>query len=274
MKKEISEILDKNDFKFKKKFGQNFITDDNVLSKISTCTEIEENSLIIEIGVGAGTLTKKLSEHKNCNVLAFEIDTKLKDVIEENLQGIRNVTVVYDDFLNINIEDYTSKYEYNKLYVIANLPYYITTPIITKIIESNVDVDKMVLMMQKEVAKRLSSKGNSKDYNSLSIFVNYYYDSKILFDVSRNIFNPAPNVDSSILLLTKKEEKQLNNEEEFFKLVKNSFNQKRKNLRNNLKMYDQDELETILNNIGKDLNYRAEQLTIDDFIYISNKLNK
>lgn len=159
--------------------------------------------------------------------------------------------------------------------MVANLPYYITTPIITKFIEEKIPVNKIVVMVQNEVANRFAAKPNSKDYNSLSVFVNYYFNVSKAFVVSRNVFYPRPNVDSAIIVFEKKTKKiNLLCEEHFFKLVKQAFTQKRKNLRNNLKNYDLDKLDNILKMIGKDLTVRAENLTIDDFAFISNELNK
>ena len=158
------------------------------------------------------------------------------------------------------------------MYVVANLPYYITTPIITKIINDNLGVDKIVIMVQKEVGERFNAKPNSKEYNSLTIFLNYYFDIRKLMDVSRNSFTPKPNVDSVIIEFKSNKKYNVNNEELFFKLVRDSFKYKRKNLKNNLKEYDLEKINNALYKIGKDLTVRAEALTIEDFVFISNEL--
>ena len=257
------------DFKFKKKYGQNFIIDDNTLSKIVNLSEVDKDTLVIEIGCGAGALTKKLKEVSQF-VLGYEIDESLKPI----LSTIDNVNIIYDDFLKRDVKLDLEKYTYKKLYVISNLPYYITTPIITKIIEDKIDADKIVIMVQKEVGDRFTAKPNTKDYNSLSIFINYYFNVSKLFLVSKNIFIPKPNVDSIVLKLEKKDilTKPIN-EEIFFKLIRDSFIQKRKTLKNNLKDYDFNKILEVLNKNNYKDNVRAEALPIEVFIEISDKLS-
>lgn len=268
----MKNLIEKYDFKFKKKFGQNFLKDKNILQNIVLKSEVDKKTLVIEIGVGAASLTKYLSENAK-NVLAYEIDETLKPIINESLIDKDNVEVLYIDFLNSTVKEDIKKYNYSKLYVVANLPYYITTPIIEKIINDKLNVDKIVVMVQKEVGDRFSAKVGSRQYNSLTIFLNYYFDIKKIMDVSRNCFVPAPNVDSVVVEMKKKDKKyNVQNEELFFKLVRDSFRYKRKNLRNNLKDYDLDIIGQVLSNYNLDLNVRAENLTIDQFIEISNKL--
>lgn len=268
----MKELINKYDFKFKKKFGQNFLKDNNILNNIVLKSEVDKDTLVIEIGVGAASLTTLLSVHAK-NVLAYEIDTDLKPIIDETLKDCNNVEVKYVDFLESNPLRDIEKYDYKKLYVVANLPYYITTPIIEKIINDKIPVDKIVIMVQKEVGDRFNAKVGSKEYNSLTIFLNYYFEISKLMNVSRNSFIPAPNVDSVVLQMKKRENKyNVRNEELFFKLVRDSFRFKRKNLRNNLKDYDLDKILEILSKNNKDLNVRAESLTIDEFIEISNNL--
>ena len=206
-------------------------------------------------------------------MLGYEIDTTLKPILEDKLKEYNNIDIIYDDFLNRNVNEDIKKYNYKKLYVIANLPYYITTPIITKLIDDNVNVDKMVVMVQKEVGDRFNAKPDTKNYNSLTVFLNYYFDINKLMDVSRKCFVPEPNVDSVIIELKRKETKyNVKNEKVFFKLVRDAFTHKRKNLRNNLKGYDLEKIENVLKEYNLDLNVRAEHLTIDQFINISNEL--
>ena len=257
-------------YNFKKKFGQNFLKDENILRNIVNKSEVDKDTLVIEIGIGAAYLTYYLSE-KAKYVLGYEIDESLKEIIEKQLETRENVEIIYNDFLKSNPIEYIKKYDYEKIYVVANLPYYITTPIITKLIEDKIPVEKIVVMVQKEVGDRFNAKPNSKEYNSLTIFLNYYFDISKLMDVSRNCFVPKPNVDSAIIEFKRHNKYNANNEELFFRIVRDSFKYKRKNLRNNLKGYDLEKLELILKEIGKDLTVRAESLTIEDFIYISNK---
>ena len=269
--KKIKEIIELNDFNFKKKFGQNFIIDENIIDSIINKSDIDKNTLVIEVGPGAGSLTYKLAENSK-NVICYEIDTTLKDILANNLKKFDNVDIIYNDFLKQNIKEDIKRYDYDKLYVVANLPYYITTPILMKIIEDNIGVDKIVVMVQKEVGDRFKAKPNSKDYSSLSVYLNYYFDVKKVLDVSRNIFMPKPNVDSIVVEFSKKEKIHLKNEQLFFKLVRDSFKQKRKNLRNNLKEYDLEKIANILNKYNFDLTARAEQLDINVFIDIANNL--
>ncbi len=258
------------DFSFKKKFGQNFLKDENILKNIVQKSDVDKDTLVIEIGVGAGYLTYYLSKGAK-NVIGYEIDESLKDIINEQLKDIDNVEIIFNDFLKTNPINDIKKYDYKKIYVVANLPYYITTPIITKIIDDKIPVEKIVVMVQKEVGSRFNAKIGSKEYNSLTIFLNYYFEIRKLMDVSRNCFMPKPNVDSAIIEFKRKNiDYNLKNEELFFKLVRDSFKFKRKNLRNNLKGYDLEKLEKALKNINKDLTSRAESLSLEDFIYISN----
>ena len=260
-------------YNFKKKFGQNFLKDENILRNIVEKSEVDKDTLVIEIGIGAAYLTYYLSE-KAKNVLGYEIDESLKDIISSQLEGKDNVDIVYQDFLKSNPIEDIKKYDYKKIYVVANLPYYITTPIIIKLIEDKIPVEKIVVMVQKEVGDRFNAKPNSKEYNSLTIFLNYYFDIKKLMDVSRNCFVPKPNVDSAIIEFKRHNKHNVNNEELFFKLVRDSFKFKRKNLKNNLKGYNLDKIEEALMKLNKDLTVRAESLTVDDFIYISNYIEE
>jgi len=272
--KKMQNLLDKNDFHLKKQFGQNFIVDENIINNIIAKSELDKNIMVIEIGPGAGSLTYKLAQASK-NVLCYEIDTTLENVLKDNLKDLDNVDIIFKDFLKADVLADLSKYEFDKLYVVANLPYYITTPIITKIIEDDLPVDKIVVMVQKEVGDRFKALPNSKDYNSLSIYLNYYYEVSKLMDISRNIFIPKPNVDSIIVCFKKRENGvKVKNEKLFFQLVRDSFTQKRKNLRNNLKNYDLVKIEKILNEMGLDLNVRAEALSIEQFVKIADGLNE
>lgn len=269
----FKEKMDKYGFNLKKMFGQNFIIDENIINSIIVKSGVDKDTLVIEIGPGAGSLTYKLSEYSR-NVLCYEIDTTLKELLNDNLNGCSNVEIIYKDFLKADVFSDIKKYDYKKLYVVANLPYYITTPIIIKFIEENIPVDKLVVMVQKEVGDRFKAIPGTKDYNSLSIYLNYYFDVKKILDVSKNVFIPKPNVDSIVVEFSRKTDKpKLHNEELFFKLVKDSFVQKRKTLRNNLKGYDLEKIEKVLNKYGFDLSVRAEQLPIEIFVDIANILN-
>ena len=268
----FKEKMEKYNFNLKKMFGQNFIIDENIINNIITSANIDKDTLVIEIGPGAGSLTYKLSQYSK-NVLCYEIDTTLKELLEDNLKECNNVDIIFKDFLKANVLDDIKKYSYKKLYVVANLPYYITTPIIIKFIEDNIPLDKIVVMVQKEVGDRFKAKPNTKEYNSLSIYLNYYFDVKKLLDISKNVFIPKPNVDSIVVEFTKKENKiELKDEKLFFNIVKDSFTQKRKTIKNNLKGYNLEKIEEVLKKYNFDLTVRAEQLPIEVFVDISNNL--
>lgn len=270
--KKMSQILNEKNFKFKKKYGQNFIIDENIINKIVENSNIDKNTLVIEIGPGAGSLTKKLAQNAK-QVLCYEIDETLQIVLNDLVMEFNNIDIFYQDFLKSNILDDLKQYQYEKLYIVANLPYYITTPIIMKVIEDNIPVDKIVVMVQKEVGDRFKATPGTKDYNSLSIFLNYYFDISKLMDVSRNVFLPKPNVDS-IVVEFKKNKKNYNikNEKLFFQLIHDSFQQKRKTIKNNLNKYDLKIVENVLKKYNFDLNSRAEQIPIYVFADISNEI--
>ena len=270
--KKMSQMLNEKNFKFKKKYGQNFIIDENIINKIVENSNIDKNTLVIEIGPGAGSLTKKLAQNAK-QVLCYEIDETLKIVLNDLVMEFNNIDIFYQDFLKSNILDDLKQYQYEKLYIVANLPYYITTPIIMKVIEDNMPVDKIVVMVQKEVGDRFKATPGTKDYNSLSIFLNYYFDILKLMDVSRNVFLPKPNVDS-IVVEFKKNKKNYNikNEKLFFQLIHDSFQQKRKTIKNNLNKYDLKIVENVLKKYNFDLNSRAEQIPIYVFADISNEI--
>ena len=270
----MNQLLNNHNFSFKKKFGQNFIIDENIIDKIVDSSKIDSDTMVIEIGPGAGSLTYKLCE-KAKNVLCYEIDTTVKDILNENLKEYNNYEIKYQDFLKSDVNEDIKRYNYKKLNVVANLPYYITTPIITKIIEDNIPVDKLVIMVQKEVGDRFKAAVGTKDYNSLTIYLNHYFDINKVMTVSKNVFLPKPRIDSLVLEFNKKKNlPHIKNEKLFFKLVRDSFTQKRKTLRNNLKNYDLEKIEKVLKEYNMDLSVRAEQISSDIFIAIANSLEE
>lgn len=264
--------MNKNDFNFKKKYGQNFLKDDTIPKKIVEKANIPDDTLVIEIGPGAGALTKILSNNAK-QVICYEIDETLESVLDRELLGLDNVCVIYDDFLKRDIKKDINKYSYSHLYVIANLPYYITTPIITRLVEDEILVDKIVVMIQKEVADRFCAKPKTRDYSSITVFLDYYFKVSKLFVVSRNCFVPRPNVDSLVIALDKNSELlELKDKNLFFKLVRDSFRFKRKTLKNNLSGYDLDKISSVLSNYKLDLSVRAEHIPLEIFVDISNNL--
>jgi len=270
--KEMNSFLNENNFNFKKKFGQNFIIDENVIESALSSIELDKETLVIEVGPGAGSLTYKLAKYAS-KVLCYEIDETLKEILDNNLKEYDNVDIIFDDFLKRDVLKDLEKYEYKKLYVVANLPYYITTPIIVKFIEDKVPVDKIVVMVQKEVGDRFKASPKTKDYGSLTVYLNYYFNVRKVMNVSRNVFLPKPNVDSIIVEFKKKDKLLfLKNEDIFFKLVRDSFTQKRKTLRNNLKGYDLEKIEEILIKYEYSLSTRAEELPLEVFVEIANNI--
>jgi len=260
-----------NDFKHKHSLGQNFLKDKNVLAKIIDSCDVKEDDLVIEIGPGQGALTKFLKLY-HCNLVCFEIDERVKPFLK--LYEDDKTKIIFKDIMDVNIQEEIKDIKYNKLYVIANLPYYITTPIIQKMIDSRLDIEAMVLMVQNEVADRLSAHTGTKDYGMMTVNLNYYYDVDKLFVVNRKSFEPVPNVDSAVIKLSKKNINRANNEEIFFQLIKDSFMMKRKNIRNNLKKYDLEIVERLLKKYSLDLNSRAENIPLECFIEIANEISK
>lgn len=272
-KTDMKTKLDNNLFKIKKKFGQNFITDVNIINKIVDSSNVDKNTFVIEIGPGIGSLTYKLV-NKAKFVLCYEIDNDVESILKDNLKEYDNYEIIFDDFLKRDVLSDLKKYKYDKLMVIANLPYYITTPIIMKIIDDKINPDKMVFMVQKEVGDRFKALPGTKDYNSLSVYLNYYFDIKKVMDVSRNVFIPVPNVDSIVVCFDKKQDLMyVDNYEIFFKLVRDSFKFKRKTLKNNLKGYDLEVIDKVLNKNVHNLSDRAEVIPIEVFVEIANELS-
>jgi len=259
-----------SDFKHKHSLGQNFLKDKNVLTKIIDSVDIKEDDLIIEVGPGQGALTKYLKLFK-ANLICYEVDIRVKKDLDKYLDD--KTRVIFNDFLKADILNDIKDIKYNNLYIVANLPYYITTPIIEKVINDKLDVKEMVLMVQNEVADRLSAKPGSKDYGSISVLLSYYYDIEKLFFVSRKCFDPVPNVDSAVIKFSKKNKVYNCNEVIFKKFVRDCFAMKRKNLRNNLKKYDINVIENILKSYGLDLQSRAEQVPLNCFIDIVGELD-
>jgi 16S rRNA (adenine1518-N6/adenine1519-N6)-dimethyltransferase len=271
--KKINDMLVQNSFNFKKKFGQNFIIDENIINNIIEKSDIDKETLVIEVGPGAGALTYKLAEQAK-EVVAFEIDKSLEPILKTNLKEFNNIQLIFEDFLKSDLNQILKEKKYEKIYLVANLPYYITTPILMKIIDSKIMIDKIVIMVQKEVGDRFKAKPGTKDYSSLSIFLQYYFDIKKIMDISRNVFMPKPNVDSIVILFeSKKNILTLKNEPLFFKLIRDSFTQKRKTIKNNLKEYDLKIIEKVLNKYNYDLSIRAEQISLDIFVEIANELS-
>ncbi|SJZ80396.1 16S rRNA (adenine1518-N6/adenine1519-N6)-dimethyltransferase [Pilibacter termitis] len=275
------EILEKYGFSFKKSLGQNFLTEPNVLRKIAETAELSEEVNVIEIGPGIGALTEHLARLAK-QVIAFEIDGRLIPVLKETMSIYPNVKVINQDVLKADLVKETDEHFdlKQKIKVVANLPYYITTPILMHLIEGELEISEMVVMMQKEVADRISAKPSTKAYGSLSIAVQYFYDAELAFIVPKTVFTPQPNVDSAILKLVKREQPIVNvlDEREFFKLTRASFELRRKTLWNNLlHVYGKDEkarewLTFALEKANIDPKRRGETLSLQEFAALSNAM--
>lgn len=264
-----------SEFKFKKKYGQNFLQNKNIVKKIALTATVSPNSLIIEVGPGSGNLTVPMAElYKDSNILAYEVDNSLEYILFDKIKDYNNVHVLFNDFLKADIVSNIKKYSYSNLYFISNVPYYITTPILFKLIDSDLVFEKIVMMVQKEVGDRFCSGVSKKEYSSLTVILNYYFNIKKEFIVDRNQFYPRPNVDSVVVSFTNRKDKEKLIDKDFFlKLVHDSFQYKRKTLRNNLKKYDLDKVSLVLKKYGYDLNVRAEALSYKVFVDISNTLS-
>ena len=258
------------EFDFKKSLGQNFLKDSNIINKIIESIDIDKDTLVIEIGPGSGVLSKKIVPLSGYSLL-YEIDSRLKEVLYSELSENNNYKIIFNDFLLQNIKADLQNYNYKKVYVVANLPYYITTPIITKLIKE-VFPDKILVMVQDEVASRLSAKEGSKKYGMISVLIGSKYDVRKLFKVGRNCFIPVPNVDSAVISLVKNKKNKIKNDSIFEKLIKDAFKFKRKNLKNNLKSYDLAKIDKILSNYNYSLNNRAEDIPVCVYIDIANNL--
>ena len=262
------------DFNFKKKFGQNFLKDVNIVRKIANTASITSKDLVIEVGPGKGILTKELAKLSK-KVVAYEIDTELADYLNELKKEYPNIEVIYGDFIKSDIFSAIKNEEYENIYFVSNVPYYITTPILMKIMDTDINFNKIVMMVQKEVGNRFSAKPKTKEYNSLTVYLNYFFDIKKEFVVNRKEFTPVPNVDSVVVSFTRKKELfELNDKNHFFKLVRDSFQYKRKTIRNNLKGYDLELVDSVLKEYNFSLSSRAEELPVIVFVKISNALTE
>lgn len=276
-------IMKKYNITANKNYGQNFLIDENIVNDIITGAQVNKDDLIIEIGPGLGTLTSLLLE-KAGKVICVELDKKMINVLKERFILYNNFELLNNDILKVDLNRLISESKTNlkNVKVVANLPYYITTPIIMKLLEDKLDLTSITVMVQKEVAERLAGINGGKEIGSITYSINYYTNPEIIINVPRNSFIPAPNVDSAVIEfdILKEPKIKVSNEELFFKVIKFSFLQKRKTLINSLSnsgLVSKESLEKILNDLNIDLKIRAEQLTLEqfgkisDYIYSNNK---
>ena len=275
--KNTIEIIQKYQFAFQKKFGQNFLIDTHVLDKIISAAGITGDDCVLEIGPGIGTMTQYLAEHAG-KVVAVEIDTNLLPILDETLKGYSNVTVINSDILKLDMNKLVDEYNDGRpVKVAANLPYYITTPIIMGLFESNVPIDNITVMVQKEVADRMQVGPGSKDYGALSLAVQYYAKPYIVANVPPNCFIPRPNVGSAVIRLTRYQEPPVQVDEPgiMFRLIRASFNQRRKTLQNGLNNspevpYTKEQIAAAIESLGVPASVRGEALTLEQFASLAN----
>lgn len=275
--KHTIEIIQKYQFAFQKKFGQNFLIDTHVLDKIISAARITKEDCVLEIGPGIGTMTQYLAEHAG-RVVAVEIDTNLLPILDETLKGYDNVTVINNDILKLDINKLVDEYNGGRpIKVVANLPYYITTPIIMGLFEGDVPIDNVTVMVQKEVADRMQVGPGSKDYGALSLAVQYYAEPYIVANVPPNCFIPRPNVGSAVIRLTRYKEPPVKVEDPklMFKLIRASFNQRRKTLQNGLNNspdipYTKEQIVEAIESLQVSPSVRGEALTLEQFARLSN----
>ena len=277
--KNTIEIIQKYEFMFQKKFGQNFLIDTHVLEKIISAAGITKNDCVLEIGPGIGTMTQYLAENAG-HVVAVEIDRNLIPILKETLADYDNVTVINEDILRVDIKTLAEEYNGGKpIKVVANLPYYITTPIIMGLFESGVPIDNITVMVQKEVADRMKEGPGSKDYGALSLAVQYYAEPEIVANVPPNCFIPRPNVGSAVIRLTRHKEMpvEVKNPALMFKIIRASFNQRRKTLQNGLGNapelpYTKEQIAAAIAEMGLTPTIRGEALSLAQFAQLSDIL--
>lgn len=273
-------IVEKYGFSFKKNFGQNFLVDERVLGKIVSSAEISKDDVVIEVGPGIGTLTQALAKEAY-KVVAVEIDTTLVPILGELLSDFDNIEIINEDILKVDVNAIAEKYPDKKIKMVANLPYYITTPIIMNVLENHIPVESITVMIQKEVAYRMKAQPSTKDYGSLSLAVQYYCEPYLVANVPQNCFMPRPNVDSAVIKLTvmDKPKVQVNNEKFMFEFIKAAFSQRRKTLVNcifssGLLTLSKDEIGKMLNGLSYDERVRGESLTLEDYGKITDEAEK
>lgn len=270
------EVIKKHNISFQKRYGQNFLIDGRVIEKIIKAADITKEDVVLEIGPGIGTLTQYLAEAAG-KVYAVEIDKNLIPVLDETLSEYDNVEVINEDILKVDIKGLLG--DKGKCKVVANLPYYITTPIIMRLFGENIPADSITVMVQKEVAERMQAKPKTKDYGALTLAVSYYAEPYIVANVPPNCFMPRPNVGSAVIRLTKWDKRKLEVHDEalMFKLIRASFNQRRKTLQNGIYnfpglSYTKEQVSDALLSMGLDENIRGEALTLEQFAQLANIL--
>lgn len=279
--KNTIEILQKYNFNFQKKFGQNFLINTGVLEDIIDAAEVTDEDMVLEIGPGIGTMTQYLCENAR-QVIAVEIDTNLIPILKDTLSAYDNVRIINDDILKVDINELAREYNNGRpIKVVANLPYYITTPIIMGLFESHVPIESITVMVQKEVADRMQAGPGTKDYGALSLAVQYYSKPQIVVNVPPSCFMPQPKVGSTVISLRRHQQPvvQVEDEKLMFKVIRASFNQRRKTLANGLNNYGginltKEQIQQSIEELGVPVNIRGEALSLEQFVCLSNIIGK
>lgn len=279
--KNTIEILQKYNFNFQKKFGQNFLINTGVLEDIIDAAEVTDEDMVLEIGPGIGTMTQYLCENAG-QVIAVEIDTNLIPILKDTLSAYDNVRIINDDILKVDINELAREYNNGRpIKVVANLPYYITTPIIMGLFESHVPIESITVMVQKEVADRMQAGPGTKDYGALSLAVQYYSKPQIVVNVPPSCFMPQPKVGSTVISLRSHQQPvvQVEDEKLMFKVIRASFNQRRKTLANGLNNYGginltKEQIQQSIEELGVPVNIRGEALSLEQFACLSNIIGK
>lgn len=279
--KNTIEILQKYNFNFQKKFGQNFLINTGVLEDIIDAAEVTDEDMVLEIGPGIGTMTQYLCENAR-QVIAVEIDTNLIPILKDTLSAYDNVRIINDDILKVDINELAREYNNGRpIKVVANLPYYITTPIIMRLFESHVPIESITVMVQKEVADRMQAGPGTKDYGALSLAVQYYSKPQIVVNVPPSCFMPQPKVGSTVISLRRHQQPvvQVEDEKLMFKVIRASFNQRRKTLANGLNNYGginltKEQIQQSIEELGVPVNIRGEALSLEQFACLSNIIGK
>ena len=279
--KNTIEILQKYNFNFQKKFGQNFLIYTGVLEDIIDAAEVTDEDMVLEIGPGIGTMTQYLCENAR-QVIAVEIDTNLIPILKDTLSAYDNVRIINDDILKVDINELAREYNNGRpIKVVANLPYYITTPIIMGLFESHVPIESITVMVQKEVADRMQAGPGTKDFGALSLAVQYYSKPQIVVNVPPSCFMPQPKVGSTVISLRRHQQPvvQVEDEKLMFKVIRASFNQRRKTLANGLNIYGgidltKEQIQQSIEELGVPVNIRGEALSLEQFACLSNIIGK
>ena len=273
LREETEFLINQNVLKANKKLGQNFLINEDIIKEIAEKAEVSKEDVIIEIGPGLGSLTKELLERAE-KVIAIELDPNMARILKERFSLYNNFELIEEDVLKVNLQEIIK--DYNSVKVVANLPYYITTPIVMKLLEDKLNLKSITVMVQKEVGERFSANPNGKEYGAITVSINYYTKPEIIIDVPKDNFDPIPEVDSCVIKLDVRNVPpvKIKDEKKFFKLIKAAFSQRRKTINNSLTCIGKtkEEIKKILDDLNIDTNLRAENLSIEDFAKISNNI--